>query len=112
MPRLPNEVSDGAAKADAANEYTPRGEGRRGDWIRVGRYDGCRRRALWVRFIGLDDTGMTTKCKAIEMCAGREGDDAFVKVVKRGNPLFADLLDVMLRASDHIPGRYPDEPSP
>lgn len=108
MPRLPCEVSKGAASEDTRRAYVPRGEGEAGGWIRIGRYDECRRRALWVRFVGFDDYATPVKCKAIEMCAGREGDDAHVKIVKRGHPFFNDLFDVLLRAADHIPARWKD----
>jgi hypothetical protein len=35
--------------------------------------------------------------EAVELCAGREGDDAFVRVTPE-NPIFEDLLDCINRA--------------
>lgn len=102
----PSEISQEAAEEDRRRDYIPRGEGNAAGWHRVGRYDGARRRALWVRFVDLDDMHLETTCEAIELCAGREGDDAYVRIDKN-DPRFGELLDVFLRAADHIPSRYP-----
>lgn len=65
-----------------------------GGWVRIGRYDGSRRRAVWSRLLPLDgDTPYT----AIEICAGREGDDDFVRI-ESDNPAFGALLSVISSA--------------
>ncbi len=101
----PEEVGPLSAAEDVRRKYVPRGEGFEKGWLRVGRYDSARRRALWVRFVGLDDDSYPVKCRAILLCSGREGDDAFVKI-RRDNPAFDALQEVLLRAADHVPGRY------
>jgi len=64
-------------------------------WERIGLFDSAERRALWRRVIGEDEFG---EPDAIELCSGREGDDAFVRI-DRSNPQWADIADVLLRAS-------------
>lgn len=76
-------------------------------WIRVGRYDSAKRRALWIRFLGPKSGGPITDpvrdtITAIEMCSGREGDDGHCIILEE-NPSFDSLLDVLLHAADHIP---------
>lgn len=107
-----NEVGPLAAREDTRREYVPRGQGEASGWLRVGRYDRCRRRALWVRFVPVEGPPWLdeeSNIAAIELCAGREGDDAFVRI-EPGQATFSDLLDVMLRAADHIPARWPTQP--
>lgn len=81
--------------------YTPRGEGESWwGWVRIGRYDCAGRRSTWARInmiegppsnrIFYDDADAVS----VEMCSGREGDDAHV-LVKRGDPAFSGLLDVL-----------------
>lgn len=53
-------------------------------WVRIGLYDAAERRSLWVRYT--DD--------AIELCAGREGDDAYMKLDK-ANQAFGELLEIL-----------------
>lgn len=53
-------------------------------YVRIGIYDDAERRSLWARCTD----------EAIELCAGREGDDDYVKV-DRSNPAFAQLRDVI-----------------
>ncbi len=57
-------------------------------WRRVGIYCTAHRRALWVRF---GDA-------AVELCAGREGDDAHVKIHRR-HPDYVALMDVLSYAT-------------
>lgn len=65
----------------SANRYQDPG------WRRIGRIDKPQRRSLWIR-----ETYNT-----IELCAGREGDDAYVKIAP-DNPQWHDLRDVLSRA--------------
>jgi hypothetical protein len=51
---------------------------------RIGRIDAAGRRSLWLR----------VERDAFELRAGREGDDAVVRVTK-DHPLFLALVDVM-----------------
>lgn len=69
--------------------------------VRIGRYCPSERRAMWIRSTG--DT--------IELCAGREGDDAYVSF-KKGQPLptnevakLIDMLEYAVYAVDIIEGR-------
>lgn len=99
-PGLDDEPDDGDA---------PRGEPAAG-WTRVGRYDSPRRRALWVRFHQADEWHMGT----VEMCAGREGDDQYVRL-EAGSPGFDELVGCLLHATDHLGARgmhCPDMPTP
>lgn len=68
----------------------------RGDesgWTRIGRYDSARRRSLWCRLVGEDELG---NVQAIELCSGREGDDAYVKLTP-ADPQWKALCDLLLR---------------
>lgn len=56
-------------------------------WHRIGRIDKPRIRSLWIR----------ESSDAIELCAGREGDDAYVRLTP-DNPQWRDLWDVLSRA--------------
>lgn len=105
MARPANEIGPCAAAEDRRREYVPRAEGARAGWWRVGRYDNPRRRALWVRFVGEREEGCEIKVDALEVCAGREGDDSFVRI-EPSNPVFEALLECFQRAADHLPGRY------
>ena len=53
-------------------------------WVRIGVIDSRRRRSLWLR----EGKGW------FELRAGREGDDAHVRV-DRSNPQFSELSDVL-----------------
>ena len=85
-------------------KYAPRGEGEGASgWRRIGRYDLARRRALWARLIlkaKVGDEICDADVLGIELCAGREGDDAHVKLGPGGmrSAWWTDLVDVMLRA--------------
>lgn len=46
-------------------------------WIRVTEYDKAERRALWMRVTE----------GAVEFCAGRDGDDAYVKIPRQKESL-------------------------
>lgn len=56
-------------------------------WIQIGKECSAGRRSLWVRFS--DD--------AFELCAGREGDDAYARITS-ADPQYEALLAVMLAA--------------
>lgn len=81
-------------------------------WTRIGRYDRARRRSTWARieypegpppeYGWVAEDGV-----AAEMCSGREGDDAYVRV-GRGDPAFAGLLDVISYAIGNV-DEEPDE---
>lgn len=69
-----------------------------GDFTRIGP---AGRRSLWLRFnyepsVSGDDAWIATPetVESIELRAGREGDDASIKI-GRDNPQFAELLGVM-----------------
>jgi len=70
-------------------------------WIEIGKRCSADRRSVWVRM--LDASGkpavseIETPVRTIELCAGREGDDAFV-VITKDNPQWASLLDLYLVA--------------
>lgn len=59
----------------------------KGGYARIGRICGAGRRSLWMRYC---DGGF-------ELRAGREGDDAYVRITK-DNPQYIELLDVMSAA--------------
>lgn len=62
-------------------------------WIRVAATDCSGRRAVWVRIAD----------RAIEFCAGREGDDAYAKLMLDGSTTYNDLIaleDVVSRGLD------------
>ncbi len=63
------------------------------DWVQIGFFCDAGRRALWIR-VAEDERGEATK---IELCSGREGDDAYVCLTP-DNPQWPDLMDVLLRA--------------
>ena len=75
-------------------------------WTRIGRYDSARRRSLWIRLIGEDESGGV---QAIELCSGREGDDAYVKLTS-ADPQWAALCDVLLRVDGDCGLKMPEEP--
>lgn len=81
-------------------------------WVRIGRYDSARRRSLWMRLVGADEIGNVT---AIELCSGREGDDAYVKLTA-ADPQWADICDVLLRVEGdcglHVDAGTPPESKP
>lgn len=71
-------------------------------WIRIGMMDSAGRRSLWFRTLpvgvfGDATTSLESVVTALEMCAGREGDDSYVRV-ERDDPVFRDLLDVLTTA--------------
>lgn len=54
-------------------------------WRRIGRIDAVGRRSLWIREHSFG---------AIELCAGREGDDAYVRITPE-NPQWRELSEVL-----------------
>lgn len=58
-------------------------------WQRIGRIDHTGRRSLWMREYGND----------IELCAGREGDDAYIRITNEQWPLMA-LLEIARFAAE------------
>jgi hypothetical protein len=61
-------------------------------WIRIGLFDSALRRSLWaMRMYGN---------KAIAVCAGREGDDAYA-VVPFGSPIF-EVLEYQLSVAESL----------
>jgi hypothetical protein len=58
-----------------------------GLWVRIGRQDSTGRRSLWFR--------ESKHC--IELCSGREGDDAYVQIY-RSNPQWAEIYAVLSSA--------------
>lgn len=61
-------------------------------WRRIGRIDSVGRRSLWIR-----ETWNSDGPVCIELCAGREGDDAYGRITP-DNPQWAELEDVLSRA--------------
>lgn len=57
-------------------------------WTRIGRYDKAQRRSTWARveYIGplREHIVNFRDVRAVEMCAGREGSDAFVRFERGG----------------------------
>lgn len=89
------------------SDYAPRGEGT-GDsgWVRIGRWDRARRRSTWARLemregplYWVIEEDMV---EAVELCSGREGDDAYVRV-DRSCPCFSGLVDVVMYAIGNVP---------
>lgn len=67
---------------------------RESGFVRIGRVDNDIRRSLWLK----EDRPIEGRpADAFELRAGREGDDAYVRVT-RDNPQFTELSDVMSRA--------------
>jgi hypothetical protein len=86
-------------------------------WCRIGRYCSAMRRSIWFRMVrneaAIPDAFREIGCfianpttvEAIELCAGREGEDVYVRIEQDGTATFADgkrwdifaaLLDVCL----------------
>lgn len=88
------------------------------DWTRIGAWDGSRTRSVWVRltFMGptrlcLSEAGepigeVRGPCVSIELCAGREGSDDYVKILPTdvspawspGNPPIYSLLVGLIKS--------------
>ena len=90
------------------------------DWVRIGRWDDPRERAIWVRLTYMGPSRLLVSetdeelgeepgpCVSIELCAGRRGADAYVKISPAdvsdawspGNPpiysLLVNLLETQL----------------
>jgi len=63
-------------------------------WTKIGITCSAGRRSLWLRV----NQRIGEEVESFELCAGREGDDDYVKV-DRSNPQFKLLLDVMSSAA-------------
>lgn len=66
-------------------------------WTRIGRYDRALRRSTWARINEVEGPFLYRTpdlVESIEICSGREGDDAYVKITP-DNPAFVQLLDVI-----------------
>jgi len=77
-------------------------------WTRIGRYDRALRRSTWVRLVAVEGPPWLLEehnVQAIELCSGREGDDAYA-LIEPSNPAYEALLDVCLTAV----GNVEDEP--
>lgn len=72
-------------------------------WRRIGRIDSTARRSLWIRETW---TGASAPA-CIELCAGREGDDAYVRITP-DNPQWRDLTNVLLTARFAAEYEYED----
>jgi hypothetical protein len=84
------------------DNYTPRNEAGKG-WVRIGQYDEPRRRSVWARISYRSfDPGIMPPAECVELCAGREGDDAYVKV-EPNNPAFRDLVLIAEYAIANLP---------
>lgn len=104
-PKLPRMTiaPDGQRLFDAqyAKPLCPTEERTRDGWMRIGDIDHVRRRSLWVR---LDGEGRISN--PIELRAGREGSDAYVRI-DADNPIFYAFQNVIetvawaLETSDH-----------
>lgn len=71
-------------------------------WVDIGKRCSANRRSLWLKINpkpGHEEDNLITiaNVENIELCAGREGDDSYVKIPST-NPLFAELLDLFLTA--------------
>lgn len=64
-------------------------------WKRIGRFDDVRRRSLWMRITYYE--GNEDRIKSIELCAGREGDDDYVRI-ERTNIQWKEIEEVLLTA--------------
>lgn len=66
-------------------------------WKKIGITCSSGRRSLWFK-IDIEEDRDPYRSSTIELCAGREGDDAYVKISREDFPLFDELLDVLLTA--------------
>lgn len=64
-------------------------------WTKIGATCSAGRRSLWLRVTSLKEDANLPE--VVELCAGREGDDAYVKIDK-SNPLFVELWDLFCAA--------------
>lgn len=65
-------------------------------WIEIGQRDSSKRRSLWMR-VTPNSFSNYTEIQLLELCAGREGDDEYVRIDKT-NPQFDELLKLFLTA--------------
>lgn len=71
-------------------------------WMRIGALDAVGRRSLWYRRLPPYDG--ETRVMTVELCAGREGDDAHVLITRDDLPAetLSALVDVLDRAADAV----------
>lgn len=65
-------------------------------WIEIGKRCSANRRSLWLRINYSESTATITDydtVTSIELCAGREGDDAYV-LLDKSDSKFTLLLDL------------------
>ncbi len=73
-------------------------------WTRIGRYDSALRRSTWARINETEGPHLYRTHEdvtSIELCSGREGDDAYVKITP-DNPAFAGIYDVIAYAIGNV----------
>lgn len=69
-------------------------------WQKIGVTCSAGRRSMWLKVNRIDeDSGIDSpeNTESIEICAGREGDDAYVKI-DRTNPQFSDFFELFTTA--------------
>ncbi len=76
-------------------------------WVRIGRKDRSGRRSLWLRVNDADNDKdeyfyMDEFRGPIELCSGREGNDAYV-YIDEGNPLHSQIHNVLTTTLYAIP---------
>ena len=77
-------------------------------YVRIGRYDKAGRRSTWVRLNTFEKEPreglmfLDSEFSSIEICSGREGDDAYVKI-ESSNPAFYELLSVLEYSVGNVP---------
>lgn len=94
--------------------------------VRIGQWDKAQRRSLWARvlppmpeppdeepapemsaaFEAWLEASKVWRPLAVELCAGREGDDAFVRL-EVGQPGFEELVNVVRYAIGNLEGDVP-----
>lgn len=116
--RVGGDVPDDVVEACIDDFYEPveccRGDG----WTRIGAWDGSRTRSVWVRLTFMGPTQLWPSpdselvaevqgpCVSIELCAGREGSDDYVKILPTdvspawspGNPPIYSLLVGLIKS--------------
>lgn len=72
-------------------------------WCRLGEVDDVGRRAFWFRLVwdGEPDQLRLREIRAVEIRAGREGDDC-AAVIHRSAPMFQQIVDALLHGFGHV----------
>ena len=65
-------------------------------WVRIGLFDTSQRRSLWLRHGELSAKDLLPPW--FELCAGREGDDSYIRLENDGSKHYSDLWDVLSTA--------------